>query len=538
MKNRLPAFRPFSQIALLLLAVILLYAGSLSVPLVFDDLDFFESQAALSKYGHTYFNFDFRWLPYATLSWTVNWLGLDLVWLRLGNVLLHAANAIALFFLLRRLFQATLVDACPEPGRRADGAPPSLTWLAFFGALLFALHPIAVYGVTYLIQRSILMSTLFVLLMLLCYLEGLLRGNWRWLLAAALCYFAAAYSKEHSIMAPGVALAMTFLVRKPSIALFRQVTPFYILSALIAASVLLNTKGVLGELYEPNAPGMLERMGLADVSHVHWLSILTQSWLFFKYFWLWLLPDPAWMSVDMREPFALSLFSWPHTLGWVAFLAYPGVAVWLLLKQGRMGLLGFALLFPWILFLTEWSVIRIQEPFVLYRSYLWMPGLFVALPVVFGGSKPNQTFVLLGIICLLLVPLTANRLNTFSSPFLLWDDAEKLVRDKPGAYGVRRIYYNRGTELGKLKRYDEAIADFDKAITEYPNYGRQYSNRAATYYYLGKYPEALHDYNRAIALEPSNQKSYYGRALAYRALGDFAAAQEDFSRSCALGLCP
>ena len=240
----------------------------------------------------------------------------------------------------------------------------------------------------------------------------------------------------------------------------------------------------------------------------------------------------------MREPFAMSLLSWPHTLGLVVFLVYAGVALVLLFKRGRMGLVGFAMLFPWILFLTEWSVIRIQEPFVLYRSYLWMPGCFAVLPVLFGSLAPKKVFVLLSALCLVLVPLTLNRLHTFDSPFLLWDDAARLVQDKPGAYGLRRIYYNRGTELGKLKRYDEAIADFNKAIAENPYFGQQYSNRAATYYYMGKYPEALLDYNRAIAVQPDNPKSYYGRALTYRALSDFEAAQMDFEKSCALGLCP
>jgi hypothetical protein len=375
-------------------------------------------------------------------------------------------------------------------------------------------------------------------LMLLVYLEGILRGGWRWMLAASLCYFAAVYSKEHSITAPGVALAMTFLVRKPSPALFKQIAPYYVLTALIAVTVLLSVKGVVGELYEPRALGMLDRIGLSDLPNVHWLSILTQSGLFFKYLGLWLLPDPAWMSVDMREPFAMSLFNWPFTLGGIAFLAYPCIAVWLLLKQGRWGLLGFALLFPWILFLTEWSVIRIQEPFVLYRSYLWMPGLFAALPVLFNVLSPKKVFILLGAFCLLLVPLTLNRMNTFSSPFLLWDDAEKLVRNKPGAYGIERIYNNRGNELLKLKRYHEAMTDFNKAIALYPNDELVYINRATTHYFLGKYLEALHDYDHAIALNPDNPQPYYRSALTYRALGDFAAAQKNFNKSCSLGLCP
>ena len=422
--------------------------------------------------------------------------------------------------------------------------PPSPGWFAFFGALIFALHPVAVYGVAYLIQRSTLMATLFVLLMLRVYLEGLLRGSWHWMLAAALFYFAAVYSKEHSIAAPGLALALTFLIRKPSATLLKQITPYAILLTLIAATVIyiFSAKGILGVAYEPRAMGMLNlsaRMqGLTDLPNVYLLSILTQSWLFFKYLGLWLVPNPAWMSVDMRESFALSLFGW-HTLGLIAFLAYFCTAVWLLLKQGRMGLLGFALLFPWILFLTEFSTVRVQEPFVLYRSYLWMPGLFAALPVVSGWMAPKKTFILLGVLSLLLIPLTLNRLNIFSSSLLLWDDAEKLVQDKPYAYGVERIYTNRGNKLFQLKRYDEAIADFSKAIAAYPDDELVYGSRAKAYYFLGKYQEALRDYDRAIALKSDNKRFYYDRALTHRALGNLDAAQEDFRKSCALGgVCP
>ena len=532
MKSGSIHFQPYLPIALLL-AVIALYAGSLSVPLVFDDFTFFATPETLSHYSHA-FSLDLRWLPYASLARTVSWLGLDIFWLRLGNVLLHAANAITLFFLLRRLFQVTLT-----PRHVSDDRQLSPSWFAFFGALIFALHPIAVYGVAYLIQRSTLMATLFVLLMLRVYLEGLLRGGWYWMAAAVLLYFAAAYSKEHSIAAPGVALALTLLIRKPSAALFKQIAPYAILLVLIAGMViyLLITKGILGVAYEPNAIGILyasaRMQGLTDLPNVYALSILTQTGLFFKYLGLWILPNPAWMSVDMREPFALSLFGW-HTLGLIAFLAYFCIAVWLLLKQGSRGLLGFALLFPWILFLTELSTVRAQEPFVLYRSYLWMPGLFAALPIVLGRLAPQRTFILLGTISVLLIPLTLNRLHTFSSSLLLWDDAEKLVRNKPYAYGVERIYTNRGNKLFQLRRYDEAIADFNKAIAAHPD-ELLYGSRAKAHYFLGEYPEALADYDQAIAFKPDSKRLYYDRALAHRARGDFTGAQEDFKTSCALG---
>jgi tetratricopeptide (TPR) repeat protein len=129
-------------------------------------------------------------------------------------------------------------------------------------------------------------------------------------------------------------------------------------------------------------------------------------------------------------------------------------------------------------------------------------------------------------------------MHTFSTPFLLWDDAARLLHDKPGVYGAERIYYNRGTELGKLKRYDEAIADLGKAIVARPDLDAAYGNRAGAYYFQGKYREALRDYDSAIALNRNIAESYYGRAVTYRALGEFEAAQEDFRKSCALGFCP
>src|SRR4030065_2907198 len=111
MNTRSLFLQPYIQVGLLLLAVITIYAGSLPAPFVFDDIDFFSSPQMLARYG-AYFSLELRWLPYASLVRTTDWLGLDSSLLRLGNVLLHAANSIALFFLLRRLFPGTAAGAC------------------------------------------------------------------------------------------------------------------------------------------------------------------------------------------------------------------------------------------------------------------------------------------------------------------------------------------------------------------------------------------------------------------------------------------
>src|SRR5439155_18537206 len=125
----------------------------------------------------------------------------------------------------------------------------------------------------------------------------------------------------------------------------------------VGAAAVWQRHNVFGIPYEFYGPQMLAQLSRAHAApsveaHPLALSAMTQSMLFFKYLLLWIVPNVAWMSVDMREPFAEHLFVWPHTIGFVAFVAYPALA-WLLLRKGRgsAALAGFGLLAPWILFL-------------------------------------------------------------------------------------------------------------------------------------------------------------------------------------------
>ena len=154
---------------LLIIAAALLYGHSLWNPLVFDDGNFFVD-ANLERLGSSLFQLDLRWFSYATFGWTYNLFGLDWFWYRLGNLGLHALTGILLF-----LFFSRLLDAMAQP----QDTVTRTHWPAFFAALVFVLHPAAVYGVAYLVQRSIVMATLFGIAALLCYLEGLSRDKAR-----------------------------------------------------------------------------------------------------------------------------------------------------------------------------------------------------------------------------------------------------------------------------------------------------------------------------------------------------------------------
>lgn len=526
----------FSLFALCL-PVTLLYGQFFWNPVVFDDIYFFDGSVHRQYLGKV-FSFDLRWLPYATFEWTRSLFGLDLIGFRLGNLALHLAATVSLFLFLRRLFERIL------PCDNEDGKTLSPHWLAFFGALIFALHPASVYAAAYLVQRSMLMATLFALLTLRLFLEGLIRESHRWLLASAVTYFLAVFSKEHAVMTPAVTIALLLLVdNQPIRQRLGLVWPTFVLYGLTGGGVVLQVKSghILGQAYEPIAANYMSLLGPDfNMRLAYPLSILTQCFLFFKYLWVWVAPSPAWMSVDMPQAFARSLWSWPEIAGLIGFMVYPVIAIRLLLQKGLKGLLGFALLCPWLLFATELSTVRLQESFVLYRSYLWMPGAFAALPFLCQKLSAKQAAITLGLAALLMMPLSWLRLTTFSHPLLLWDDAAQLIENtEDKRFGVDRIFYNRGTELVNAKQYTEAIEDLSRVIKLKGYYeGYAYQNRGSAYLESKQYLLALNDINKAIELLPTTSKVrlYFGKARILEGLNDSTTAMQTYKQVCAMGM--
>lgn len=505
----------------------MLYGQFLENPIIFDDLRFFmldeNGDQPVSTYRWSLL--ELRSLPYATLAWTKEWLGLRVINFRVGNLLLHISVVVTLFLFLFKLFDAVLRN------QKHDAVSTRLA--AFFAALLFALHPVATYAVGYLVQRTIIMATLFSLLALLAYTHGSVSRKKWWLWAAVPLYYLAVFSKEHAIMLPAVILALTVLLHQDWWTKIRERWAVFFALTAIAVMVLLAKKGIIGSVYEINASGMLRG---TDIQISYPLSVLTQTGLFFKYAALWLLPNPKWMSVDMRELFAEAILS-PYLAAFLIFLSWGGVALWLLRKRGLPGLAGFALLFPWLMFFTEFSSVRIQEIFVLYRSYLWAVGAFCLLPVVFASAHVRVAALILTIIALAMLPISMERLATFSHPVLLWDDAEKLVHGRSDLPGEYRIYYNRGTEYIKIDQYDNAISDLKRSIELHADQPPAYGNLGLAYLKKGEMEQAVRAYNMAIQIDidqrqPPNPKNYFGRASAYEALENWAAASADYKVSC------
>jgi tetratricopeptide (TPR) repeat protein len=290
----------------------------------------------------------------------------------------------------------------------------------------------------------------------------------------------------------------------------------FTLFACVGTLVVLKSRGLLGAPYEPAAQELLAQMrefpAGPERPDAYLSSAVNQGYLFFRYLVTWIFPDPAWMSVDIRVPFPARPLAWPQFAGFVAWLVFPVLALNEMRKGGARALAGFGLLYPWLLALPELAVIRLQEPFVLYRSYLWMSGLPCVLPLLLSRLSAKWAYGMLCAACVALVPLSLDRIDSFSSGIKLWDDVVR-KNSRVVAPLVERGYQGRGFAYLQAGRYLEAQRDFERAMVLNPRDPNAYLGRGIVFARTGSYDPALADFGRAIAIDPAYAEAYNKRCF-------------------------
>lgn len=93
------------------------------------------------------------------------------------------------------------------------------------------------------------------------------------------------------------------------------------------------------------------------------------------------------------------------------------------------------------------------------------------------------------------------------------------------------IYRKRGNTYSSYGNYQQAIADFDRALELDPNYNFAYRSRGWAYYQFKDYQRAFADFNYALELDPNDAHAYYSRGWAYDALKSYQQATADFGRA-------
>ncbi|MFN9649701.1 MAG: tetratricopeptide repeat protein, partial [Pseudanabaena sp.] len=123
--------------------------------------------------------------------------------------------------------------------------------------------------------------------------------------------------------------------------------------------------------------------------------------------------------------------------------------------------------------------------------------------------------------------------------FLL-NQLQQALADFQAAISIDPSYVDAHFSLGntyfKLKSYEQAIACYSRTLDLDPNRDLAVFRRGRSHYILKEYPEALRDFSHAIELQPSNVDAYYYRGLTYSqpSIADETLAGDDLRKAIVL----
>jgi tetratricopeptide (TPR) repeat protein len=521
----------FAWLALILAGLLIIYLPGLGNPLVFDDTFLTEGNLQ-ADFGA--FHLRPRALSYGTFLWLQALVGEGWWKQRLFNLLLHMGVVVSLWALYREILRA-IAPASSTPGAVAYEDSPALG----FAIAFFALNPVAVYAVAYLIQRSILMATLFAVLGLWLFARGV-RAHKLWSFAgAAVCYGLALLSKEHAILAPLAAVPLYILIARPSA---KRLAALAALSSIVIAAVTIAMWGRYGWIlaapfdeYSRVYLSQLSALNPDASKHAYALSVVNETYLFFQYGLRWLFPYDGWMSIALRPPFPITWTTLPQAIGIVSYAVVITGGFFLLIRyRDWRALIAVSALFAALLFATELATVWVQDPFVLYRSYLWAIGIPGLVFFLAHGPSGRALLAIGLVVAILLVWQALDRVLSMDSAERLWTDAIEKLPDDPRAVGRWFPYLNRGAEYVERDRFDLAMLDFERSAA-LGDLGMGRLNMGSLLARAGKHERALKEFDEAERQGLFLSALFLQRGLSLAALGKTAEAYDQLDRAKYLG---
>ena len=91
--------------------------------------------------------------------------------------------------------------------------------------------------------------------------------------------------------------------------------------------------------------------------------------------------------------------------------------------------------------------------------------------------------------------------------------------------------FRKGNELSQEERWEQAIAEYDRAIALDPELADAYLRRGIAYGNLVQHERAVVDFNRAIEVNPSDAAAWYYRGWSNLNLGKYQQAIADADKS-------
>jgi Flp pilus assembly protein TadD len=449
---------------------------------------------------HAGFKIPLTWL---SLMLDFELYGLNAGGYHLTNLLLHIANVLLVFFILRFMTGAL--------------------WRSAFVAALFALHPLHVESVAWVTERKDVLSTLFWLLTMWAYLGYVERPGMRRYLLIIVSFTLGLMAKPMLVTLPFILLLLDYWplgrfhtseqshshhattpkaihLRQPRSTVFRLVwekLPLFALAAVVSAVTFLAQKSE-GAVKSFRVFPIGVRFANALVSYINYIKKMI----------------------------------WPHPLA--VYYPHPGnsLPVW---KAAGAGVL---------LLCISILVLRAARRYpYLVVGWLWYIGTLVpVIGFVQAGSQAMAdrfTYVpLIGLYIIIAwgVPEILSRLPhrnlylaTLSTTLFLflmaltwkqlqyWKNSISLLEHTLEVTSNNWLCHNNlGVALDREGRTDEAINHYLDALRIKPEYAKAHNNLGVALDREGRTDEAINHYREAVRIKPEYAEAHYnlGKALA------------------------
>jgi tetratricopeptide (TPR) repeat protein len=479
-----------------------------------------------------------NWHPLTMMSHMLDcqFYGLHAGGHHLTNLLLHAATAILLFLILRRMTAAL--------------------WSSAFVAALFAIHPLRVESVAWVAERKDVLSGLFFMLTLGAYVRFVEKS------IARSPKFKVYYGLTLFFFALGL-MCKPMLVTVPFVLLLLDYWPLNRLGAvgdrlsiartlitekipLIAFSIAMCMVTFLVQPQDKGIPFFL-RIGNAFVSYVAYCRQMFYPAglaVFYPYPIHGLPMGKILLALMLLVVVSTGAFCWrqkhPHFLmGWLWYLGMlvPVIGLVQVGGQARADRYTYLPQIGLYIFLT-WTVVELTAG---WRSRRWMlgGGATVVLAVLITCARAqtaywrdDKSLWAHTLACTSDNSIAHNKLGNALLQHGQLDEAIAQLQmalainpDSAGPhYGLGNAFFQRG-------QLDEAIAHYQKALTIDPDNADNHNNLGNAFFQQGQLDKAIASYKKALTITPLDAKVHNNLGIAFRQQGRLEDAIAQFEKA-------